>query len=370
MSEPEYLLIIANSGRMLAQAAVEAGFKPLVIDLYADLDTQKYATDYQQVSDLSLSNLEPVIAEFIRQYAVTAVVYGSGFEQYPASLAYLMQKFTVWGNSTDSFVKTQDKPEFFNVLTQLDIPYPTVSFNPPVKDEHDWLIKPLQGQGGLGISHYSPNDTNKTGVYWQQFILGAAHSVLFLANCQSAQIIGFNTQWVDHTHNIEPFIFSGVINKTDLSDAQQKVVVQWLQKLVPVFSLKGLNSLDFIATEHALYVLEINPRPSASMQLYDADLLTRHINSCRGELSPLPTEAHYTAYQIVYAPYDLNIPEAFKWPEDCADLPKVGVTCRKGQPICSIIAHHEQAHLLKDALKIKQHNLIKGLNSYGIPSKC
>ena len=370
MSAPEYILIIANSGRMLAQAAFHANFKPLVIDLFADLDTQEYAEDFIKVPNLSVGDIALATELFATKYAVKQVIYGSGFEKYPESLAYVAEHLTVLGNSVDSFVASQDKQRFFAILKQLDIPYPAVCFTKPPLTKQGWLIKPLHGQGGVGIKHYSNTEVDEP-VYWQKLITGTSHSVLFLANGVNAQIVGFNTQWVDETNNTECFIFSGVINQADLLVAHQELIAQWLQKLVPIFTLKGLNSLDFIQTQdQQLFVLEINPRPSASMQLYSADLLQQHINSCHGELDLITPQVHYTAYQIVYAPDDMTIPEHFNWPEACMDLPNYGVTCRKGQPICSIIAHHEQAQLLKAALMIKQHNLLKGLNSYGIPSKC
>ena len=370
MSKPEYILIIANSGRMLAQAAFDAGFKPLVIDLFADLDTQSHADDFVQVASLALHDLASATEHFISRYAVKHFIYGSGFEKHPESLVYLAERLLTLGNSVDSFVNVQDKQHFFSALKQLDIPSPAVSFTAPAFNKNSWLVKPLQGQGGLGIRRYCDDESSEP-IYWQRLITGSPHSLLFLANGVNAQIVGFNTQWVDETHYPEHFIFSRVINKTDLSKEHKQTIAKWLEKLVPLFSLKGLNSLDFIQTpDQQFFVLEINPRPSASMQLYDSDLLIRHIDSCRGELSPLPPQKHYTAYQIVYAPYDITIPEAFNWPQECVDLSNVGVTCRKGQPICSIIAHHEQADLLMDTLKIKQYNLLKGLNSYGIPSKC
>ena len=370
MSEPEYILIIANSGRMLAQAALDAGFKPLVIDLFADSDTQRYAADFVQVASLALDDLAPAAEHFISRYAVKHLIYGSGFEQYSESLGYLAERLLLVGNSVESFTNVQDKQCFFSALKQLDIPFPEVSFTAPAFNKNSWLVKPLQGQGGIGIRRYCEDETGAP-IYWQRLISGTPHSVLFLADGCDAQIVGFNRQWVDETNHSDHFVFSGVINSTDLLAEHKALMSQCLQKLVPLFSLKGLNSLDFIQTpDQQFFVLEINPRPSASMQLYDSDLLIRHIDSCRGELSPLPPQKHYTAYQIVYAPYDITIPEAFIWPQECVDLSNVGVTCRKGQPICSIIAHHEQADLLMDTLKIKQYNLLKGLNSYGIPSKC
>ncbi|MFI3178508.1 MAG: ATP-dependent carboxylate-amine ligase, partial [Methylococcaceae bacterium] len=83
---PEYVLIIANSGRMLVQAAKNVGLKPLVIDIFADIDTQQYAYAFQQVTSLSEQDLIPVIDHFIGIYGVESVIYGSGFEYYPHSL--------------------------------------------------------------------------------------------------------------------------------------------------------------------------------------------------------------------------------------------------------------------------------------------
>ena len=110
---PEYILIIAGSGRMLAQAASAAGLKPLVIDLYADLDTQNYAQDFKKIPSLAVEHLAPSVDYFIKRYAVSAVIYGSGFEYYPESLHYLAERLRVLGNTPDVFIRLHDKPAFF-----------------------------------------------------------------------------------------------------------------------------------------------------------------------------------------------------------------------------------------------------------------
>ena len=180
------------------------------------------------------------------------------------------------------------------------------------------------------------------------------------------QVIGFNTQWTVSLSENQEFIFSGIINSCDLLNEQKELITDWLKKLVPVFALKGLNSLDFIQAGDKSLVLEINPRPSASMQLYDADLLNRHMKASQGELTDYRLHAGYTGYQIVYAEQDVLIPEAFAWPPWCMDLPESGVMCRTGQPICSIIAHQKRAQSVMNELLIKQLNLIKGFYPHGI----
>ena len=365
MNIPEYILIVASSGRMLAQAAKNAGLKPLVIDLFADLDTQCYAEDFKKLPSLAETHLKPALGYFINRYAVGHVIYGSGFEYYPESLCYLGSRLLVLGNLPDTFVKLHDKPVFFSTLDKLNIPYPEVCFFAP-DCAVNWLVKPMQGQGGLGIQRYHPEDCAESEVYWQKYQAGTQHSVLFLADGQDVQVIGFNTQWTVPLSESQEFCFSGIINSCALLKEQEELITDWLRKLAPVFALKGLNSLDFIQAGDKSFVLEINPRPSASMQLYDADLFNRHIKASQGQLIDYLPHTGYTGYQIVYAKQDVLVPEAFSWPEGCMDLPESGVICRAGQPICSIIAHQNGAQSVMNELQIKQLNLIKGFYPHGI----
>ena len=366
MNIPEYILIIANSGRMLAQAAKNAGLKPLVIDLFADLDTQCHAEAFKQIPSLAEIHLMPALNYFIERYAVTHVIYGSGFEYYPESLRYLSSRLHVLGNTPDTFERLNDKPAFFSTLDKLHIPYPEVCFSAPDSDPDNWLVKPMQGQGGVGVKRYYPKEPTGSAVYWQKYQAGTQHSVLFLANEQKQQVFGFNTQWTVNLSESQEFTFSGIINGCTLLGNQKALITDWLKKLVPALKLKGLNSLDFIQAGEKSLVLEINPRPSASMQLYDADLFNRHIMASLGVLTDYSLHSGYTGYQIVYAEQDILIPDAFAWPDWCMDLPQIGVLCRTGQPICSIIAHQNEAQSVMNELSIKQHNLIKGFYPHGI----
>lgn len=358
---------------MLGQAAKNAGLRPLVIDLYADLDTQDCAEDFRQVESLAEQDLAPAVDYFIERYAVAHVIYGSGFECYPESLRYLASRLMMLGNHPDIFARQQDKQALFSTLDELSIPYPEVVFSAPDCAE-GWLLKPMQGQGGVGIKRYHIDDDAKALVYWQKFQAGAPHSVLFLADGQQMQVVGFNSQWSVRLSETQEFIFSGVINSADLSDTHKTEITDWLKQMVPVFALKGLNSVDFIHADDCSYVLEINPRPSASMQLYDEDLLVRHIRASTigrvEERSPsfaidaLRTSAYPAGYQVVYAERDLIIPNHFEWPDWCMDLPKSGNMCRAGQPLCSIIAHQKNSRSVAEELLTKQQLIISKLERF------
>jgi predicted ATP-grasp superfamily ATP-dependent carboligase len=358
---PEYLLIIASSARMLTQAAKAAGLKPLVIDRFADLDTQAGADAYRRVDSLSRAEITAAVDYFIECHGVAHAIYGSGFEYCPDSLGYLEDRLKILGNRADAFTGIQHKQTFFSCLNDLGIPFPDVFFAAPMSGE-DWLIKPLQGAGGLGIRRWHAEDEHSSAVYWQRYVEGEPGSALFLADGRNVQVIGFNRQWTVALNDGQAFVFSGIVNDSQLPDEDKVLVTDWLKKLVPAFGLKGLNSLDFIQAEGQIHILEINARPPASMQLYDQDLLVRHVRASQGELIDYPVvQTGCAGYQIVYALSDLRIPDVFEWPSWCMDLPESGALIGAKQPICSIIAHAETSRQVLEKLSIRHQIIVNKL---------
>lgn len=354
---PEYVLIIANSGRMLAEEASKAGMKGLVIDLFADMDTCRQAVAVRRVPSLAKESIAPAVAYFVDQYSVKHVIYGSGFEFYCKSLQYLAGRLHILGNEPETFTRLQNKPDFFSSLAELKIEFPDVSFQPP-DNGGNWLVKPMQGQGGLGIKRFKPGQSIEPSFYWQKFQSGTVHSVLFLADGKRAQVIGYNTQWSAGLSEEDEFVFSGIVNHIELDDDRKLMLTGWINLCVSVFSLKGLNSLDFIKSGNRCFVLEINPRPPASMQLY-GNLLIRHIMAVKGVLrDELPVQKGFTAYNIVYTPADMMVPDRMDWPEGSRDKPEPGVICRKGQPICSIISSQMSRRLVLDRLKLARQQIL------------
>jgi predicted ATP-grasp superfamily ATP-dependent carboligase len=119
------------------------------------------------------------------------------------------------------------------------------------------------------------------------------------------------------------------------------------RKITAAVGLKGLNSADFILTEQGLLLLEINPRLSATIDLYDIpDLFERHVQACRGKLTSLPVqEQQAKAHGILYASQRLNIPENFAWPVWAADIPHTGWV-QQHAPLCTVFG---QADVVEEA---------------------
>lgn len=357
------VLIVANSARFLVEAARNSGCTPIAIDLYGDCDTEACAESIQVISSLTPSDLSLAL-EKLPRYSIMGAVVGSGLESHPGSLELLAAKFDLLGNLPPVCERVGNKRIFFDALDRLKIAHPEVSFAKPSK-AGNWLIKPMRGFGGIGIRRFQDTGADwATSHYWQKYQAGEPHSVLFLADGDDARIVGFNKQWTTAQLD-EEFIFSGLVNATDLDRDQQAEIAAWVGSLTREFSLRGLNSLDLMVYGERAYVLEINPRPPASMQLYEDDLFERHIQACRGRLLEYATKRHaVTGLRIVYARRSVTVPDDFHWPQGCRDLPKSGATITAGQPICSIIMRAQDALEVARLLQERQEFIINALERF------
>jgi len=365
MIQPSKLLVIASSARMLAQLACDAGFQPFAIDCFGDEDTRKLAAQVVKVASLALADVKQVVDSMRQRHDLTHVVYGSGFEKHTETLDYLEKHWVVWGNAAAVFRGFQDKPAFFAQLSVLSIPFPETVFVPP-EDRGDWLLKPMHGEGGMGISRYQPDSTIERGdyCYWQRRLQGQAMSVLFLAGRGKVKALGFNRQRTTALDDDHAFVFAGVTNCADLSAANQYLVSDWLSRLVGVYPLQGLGSLDFMLVDGRCYLLEINSRIPASAQLYGRSIVSLHIGACQGVLGDvgLPQPK---GYQIIYAQKPMQVPHNVNWPEWTVDRPFSGALIGKGEPICSIISAGKTVGQVEERLR-QQQNFIEKLFKTGL----
>lgn len=331
---------------------------PLVIDCFADFDTQQYAWQVIKIKSLALFEVKQALTLISEQHDSTHVIYGSGLECFPSTLNYLEQRFIVLGNSFQVFSKVQDKRQFFLTLQRNKISYPETCFQQP-DNYADWLLKPLAGEGGIGIKKYLDETVSDGECYWQKIAQGTPKSVLFIVNKTDFKIIGFHKQFITQIAEYE-FVFSGLINQLLVDETLEQTLNNIVGKLVNEFSLKGINSLDFIENKGECSILEVNPRPSASMNLYGSTLFLKHIKSCLaiGEFDGVQPLKSLQAYKIIFAIETLTIDEQINWPIWVNDIPVAGSIIHTGEPICSIIAGGKNEQQVESLLLMRQQQIL------------
>ncbi len=233
------------------------------------------------------------------------IVYGSGFEDRPEILDALAQHFFVFGNNASNVARAKYPRGLAMLCRELNIPHPEIRFDPPV-DPENWLIKRQGGGGGI---HIRPAYARlEAGDYYQRRVSGAPVSVLLLADGHSAQVLGTSSQWTAESPEL-PYRFGGAVRPALGADAQLAAISEAGQKIVVALGLIGLNSADFLADADGFHLLEVNPRPGATLDIFmdrDGALFDAHLAACRGHLPREPlvfTKAAATA--IAYAPREL-----------------------------------------------------------------
>lgn len=339
------ILIVAPSGRMLAASARRGGLRPVVFDLFGDSDTRELAETHVLTDENGrfdeprlLRQVEAVVAA----NPVHGLVYGGGLECLPELLQRLARLVPLCGNPPEVARACKTPERFFSCLARLGIPFPETCFSsPPAGSE--WLVKPRCGTGGKRVGFHAARDGAGAEVYFQRHIQGEALSALFLADGRTARVVGFNTLWSENRSTDTPFLFAGTLNRTPLDDAQRAEIRGWVESLSGALALKGLNGLDFMFDGQRCHVLEVNPRPSATLTLYDAGypqgLLAAHLDACSGRLpaGDLPPSVP-RAWRVVHAQRDGQIPPGLEWPAWSADRPPPGACFGAGEPLCTVSA--------------------------------
>jgi predicted ATP-grasp superfamily ATP-dependent carboligase len=148
--------------------------------------------------------------------------------------------------------------------------------------------------------------------YFQRELPGTPCSATFVANGTDAAVIGFN-QMIVRRFGAWPFVFCGALGPVRLDPQVTAEVTAVVRALASEFSLRGLGSLDFMLDGESFGVLELNPRPPASIALYGREhfpaaprgVLAAHVRACiEGELPCWPAHAgnHLVrGIEIVYA---------------------------------------------------------------------
>jgi predicted ATP-grasp superfamily ATP-dependent carboligase len=333
------VLVVAASGRALAASARRGGFLPLVVDYFADSDTIALAHAHARLDDgltrgMTAGALDAAFAA-LAEYRPRGIVCGTGFEDRPKLLAHIARRRKVFGNSADTVARLKDPIAFASLCKDLAIPHPATTPSRP-GDASGWLAK---RRGGAGGSHVGPaGERSGDGIYYQRHVAGQPIALQFLADGQRARILGSSAQWSASTLR-QPFRYGGAVRPAPLMDTGPLAAcVQRIAAAIPLF---GLNSADFLVAEDGFRLLEINPRPSATLDIFEppgGSLFALHMSACAGTLDfEAPNLPGAAAMAIVYAESELTIP-ALDWPDWTADRPHAGSAIKAGEPLCTVHA--------------------------------
>ncbi len=337
-----HVLIAAVSGRALAQAARRDGYIPLVADLFGDDDTRLAAEAVETLPGglrhgIRRASLARALARLANGRAPIGLVCGSGFESRPELLAWLARRYRLVGNPAD-VVRTVKNPLQLSELCQrADIPHPEIRLHPAPAP--GWLVKRIGGAGGAHVRPARPGRKLGARRYVQRRVSGMPVSALFVADGRACRMIGFSTQWVAPLKR-RPFRYGGAARPALLSPAAEDDLTRSVKRLASEAGLVGLNSADFLVADQGLHLLEVNPRPGATVDVFATPgLFQLHVAACGGKLpDALPALTGGAAAAIAYARRPICLAPGFPWPGWAADRQPAGVPVPAHAPLCTVRA--------------------------------
>ena len=154
-------------------------------------------------------------------------------------------------------------------------------------------------------------------------------------------ILGFSAQWSSPTAT-QPFRYGGAAQPAEIDTQTAGAMTQAVQRLTQMLQLRGLNSADFLVRRRDFDLLEINPRPGATLDIFepsDGSLFAMHIVASQGILpTTRPSYQQARASAIVYADRNIPVLPALDWPLWTADRPAAGTSVDNGDPLCTVYA--------------------------------
>jgi len=374
------LLILGASTRAAAWSAWRAGYQPVCVDLFLDLDLRAVAEvhpldSYPDGFPAAVAGLPP-----------TPWIYTGGLENFPEIVAEIAALHPLSGSGPEVLRLVRDPfwlDQFYSQhafprlrLSQGDAPPPT---------DGDWLLKSTRSSGGRQIVRWLPQATNSPLLsaphYFQEYREGTPCSALFLATEKKTELVALFEQFIGHPQRPEvpPFAYRGSLFPVQLPENAVALLARFGSTLTKAANLQGLFGLDFVWGEGTVWPVEINPRYTASVELAEyatgRSLISGQLNGeTQSEVvhqSPHP----FLGKQIVYAPVPLRIGNRFDGDPDFlnrearppwelprfADVPPLGTEIRTGDPVCTLFAGASDRGTLLQTLAAMESELMHEL---------
>ncbi|HEY0292696.1 MAG TPA: ATP-grasp domain-containing protein [Hansschlegelia sp.] len=364
--------VVGLSARALARSARRAGLRALAIDLFADADTREHAAKAVKArpSKRGIGFDRKDLLATLRRHAPEGlpVALGAGFEHAPRLMAAIGRRNPLRGATPETVARLKDPFAFSDMLAALGVPHPAVARSCEIDGALDgWLSKRAGASGGAHIRR-SRSGAFSPGRYLQRRIDGRPLSALFLANGRDARILGFSEQWADPTPRA-PFRYGGAAGSIALPAGLADRIAAALQRIVEATALGGLASADLIVSrgDDAFHLLEINPRPGATLDVFDRgespSLLALHLASCDGRLpSAFERPASAQAAAVVYARRAVSV-TTLQRPVWTADWPACEEIIPAGAPVCTILAAGATSFAARALLAERRAALLESLRA-------
>jgi len=356
----ERLVILGASGRAAAVSAAAAGLEVHAADLFGDLDLLAAAASHRSVTAYPAG-----LAAAAAACPPAPWLYTGGVENHPDLIAAVAGQRPLAGCDAAAVRRVRDPDLLAAAVSGIGLAMPATRRSPGgLPDDGSWLVKPRRSAGGHGIRLWLGQDPAAATAerVWQQRVAGASWSAAYLLAGDGGRLLGVSRQLTGRRWcRAGPFAYCGSLDLATASlDADLLDPLRRLGDLLAgPLGLRGLVGVDLVIDPRRRpHVIEVNPRPTASMELIERarglPLIAAHLAACG--LGPPPRARPRGprgswSKAILFAERPLTIgPETVAalrtaaggprhgWPL-LADIPAPPQQIQTGRPVCTLFAH-------------------------------
>ena len=364
------LILCGASVRSLARSAIAAGLRPLCVDFFEDADLTiilgcgrgRFVGRIRTFAEL------PDVVRRIRSNI--PLLWAGGLENHTSVLRAIMAHRPVIGPDPKLVDLLRQPRHLAGWLSQSGLNMPRLASPDNANADCLWLRKPNGGSGGLGIQTLQPQSAqsdripvqNPSEEFLQEYIDGVPMSAVFCADHLGLNLLGTSIQLVGWPSlGASNFLFCGNVGPVSPGEDVTRQLILAAESLVRHTGLKGVFGIDFVLRQGDAWLIEVNPRLTASHMLYEnpashhceeRSLVTRHLAAFGWRPAGSTgrrRQRHRTASAnggrvqarlILWANQDVQFTDAFcqsssgAW--TFADLPQTGSAIPAGSPLCSV----------------------------------
>jgi uncharacterized protein len=342
---------------MLADLAMRDGHRVAAFDLFGDLDLRRGGARVVARPGGSLTALVDAAV----QVPAGGVVYGASFENHPGLVGRLAERHALLGNGPQTLRAVRNPQRLAAALRDAGLRYPRTFVGAPDDRSVPWLRKPLRGGGGTRVRAWRGGAV-PAGAVVQERIDGVACSAAAVGDGVDAVVLGLTEQLVGRrAFGVRGYRWCGNVVPPHLPAGERDALLGQARAicscLAAAFALRGLFGVDFVWDGERAWTIEVNPRPTASLEaidaVYGAGLFAAHLRACAGELPPVEGErAGAAGKAVLFATEDVVVGDSLGWLErGVRDVPHPGERIAAGHPICTLVAAAATARDVLDELE-------------------
>jgi predicted ATP-grasp superfamily ATP-dependent carboligase len=342
---------------MLADLAMRDGHRVAAFDLFGDLDLRRGGARVVARPGRSLTALVDAAV----QVPARGVIYGASFENHPGLVARLAERHALLGNGPGTLRAVRDPQRLAAALRDADHLYPRTFAAAPNDRSGRWLRKPLRGGGGTRVREWRGGAV-PAGAVVQERIDGVACSAAAVGDGVQAVVLGLTEQLVGRREfGVRGYRWCGNVVPPRLPAGERDELFDQAgaicSSLAAAFAVRGLFGVDFVWDGERAWTIEVNPRPTASLEAIEAisgaGIIDAHLRACAGELPAVQPPAGGAAGKaVLFATEDVVIGDSAGWLErGVRDVPHPGERIAAGHPICTLVVVAATAQDVVDELE-------------------